>query len=120
MLARILGQEWHGAAKAYKKRAPRCREALMSFCPRLLVRCAVAASASPATGAVRAAALHVGQQRRLRAHDLGQRAPSADFVAPHRNARRGTADADSADQLIAVDDDRQAAGIGEIAEGVLA
>src|SRR5258706_16137949 len=78
-------------------------------CPRLLVRGAVAASAGAATRAVRAAALHVGQQRRLRAHDLGERAPRADFIAPDRPPRRGAANADSADQLITVDDDRQAA-----------
>src|SRR5258706_16269536 len=63
-------------------------------CPRLLVRCAVAASAGAATRAVRAAALHVGQQRRLWAHDLGERAPSADFIAPNRNSGGGAADAD--------------------------
>src|SRR5258706_11654297 len=83
---------------------------------RLLVRCAVSASAGAAAGAVGAAALHVGQQRRLRAHYLGERAPGADFIAPDRHARRRAAHADGADQLIAVDDDRKAAGIGEIAE----
>src|SRR5882672_4893469 len=118
----LLGASTREIARAsrQKKRAPRCREALVFIVAELLVRRAVAASAGAATRAIRGVALHVGQQRRLRAHDLGERAPSADFVAPHRNARRGTADADSADQLIAVDDDWQAAGIGEIAEGILA
>src|SRR4051812_1972227 len=84
----------------------------------LLIRRAVTAGTG-ATARFRTA-LHIGEQRRLRPDDLGQCAPSADLIAPDRDARGRTAHTDRADHLVAVDDDRQAAGIGEIAEGVLA
>src|SRR5215470_18153646 len=63
----------------------------------------------------RCGALNVGQQRRLRAEHLGHGAPRADLVAPCRRIGRRAADPDGADHLVAVDDDRQAARIGEIA-----
>src|SRR5258707_15156809 len=92
MLARILGQEWHGAAKAYKKRAPRHREALLiRDCSKLLVRRAVAASAAAATRAIRGDALHVGQQRRLRARERGEGAEFAASSRPNRNPGGRTA-----------------------------
>jgi hypothetical protein len=47
----------------------------------------------------------------LSSHYLGQSFVRADFIAPAlRDARRGTADANRADHLIA-DENRQAAGI---------
>src|SRR5262245_46887868 len=46
----------------------------------------------------------VGEQRRLRAEDGGQRVMGADLVAPLARLRRHAADADGAEEL-AVDDD---------------
>src|SRR5262249_56587349 len=68
----------------------------------------------------RRAPLHIGQQWRLRAHHLGESAMGADLVAPFRQRRRRAADPDCTDELVAVDDDRQRARIGEIAERYLA
>jgi hypothetical protein len=53
--------------------------------------------------------LDVRQQRRLWPDNLGQCAPSADLVTPDWNVRRRAADADSADHLVAIDDNRQTA-----------
>src|SRR5207302_6049900 len=63
---------------------------------------------------------HVGEQRRLRTHHLGERTVGANFVAPLRQLRRRAADPDRADELVTVDGDRQRARIGEIAERYLA
>src|SRR5712671_2428922 len=59
--------------------------------------------------------IHHRQEIGLFAHDLAQAAPGADFIIPIRTPRRA-ADTDSADQLIAVDNNRQSASLREIAE----
>src|SRR5580700_1259198 len=80
----------------------------------------LAAVAARAAGLRRRA--DVRKQLGLLAHDLVQGTPCADFIAPRigvEHARCRSPDTDRADELVAVDDDRQAAGIGEIAEGIL-
>src|SRR5215510_12641995 len=68
----------------------------------------------------RRARLHVGQQRQLRAHHLDESAMSADLIAPFRERRRRTTDPYRANELIAVDEDRQRARVWKIAERYLA
>src|SRR5579863_8082087 len=62
----------------------------------------------------------IGQQRGLRTDDLGERAPGADLVAPDRQVAARAADPDGADELVAVDDDRQSAALVEVAVRILA
>jgi hypothetical protein len=55
------------------------------------------------------------QEIGLFAHDLSQATPSTDFVVP-AGAPRRAADAYGADELVAIDDNRQPTTLGEIAE----
>src|SRR5207302_7315922 len=63
--------------------------------------------------------IHDRQEIGLFAHDLAQSAPGADFIVPIWAPGR-PADADGADQLVAIDDDWQSAALGEVAERPLA
>src|SRR5882672_1249509 len=97
--------------------APNFRASIIERSLNLLFCGVIAAARS--SGCRRCGALDVGQQRWLRAEHLGHGAPGADLVAPCRRIGRRAADPDGADHLVAVDDDRQAARIGEISERIL-
>src|ERR1700722_8568955 len=75
---------------------------------RLAVWRSVGGAGSPDIG------LDIGQERRLRADDLAQRPPGADFVAPDRQVAGRAADPDDADQLVATDHDGQSAALRKI------
>jgi hypothetical protein len=55
----------------------------------------------------------------LRAYDFGQRAPSANFITPGRRIAGGAANPYGADELIAVDNDRQSTPLREIPVRIL-